>query len=392
MKHAAYGLLAAFLASGVYGDIPTTAEGWYTPSGGFTATSGTGTIYYGYDSKTGMWKETTVTVDSEGNVTNGDDIPFQRNFDLMTAYQALVKACANEAVLGNHAEAIETIAKNLANPLCVANMSLFVRVGGESQAIRCARETKGVPVVNRRFCPRTKHQSGDNCSAYGVATYLEFIRSYTGNEMQRIDVAKMHGYALANAPKDIKGGNTRSADCLEWAAKQMPNEDYAIAQIALLHDYNDVDEMRAMTIRLVADFGGFLASVETTDEWVLLDMRCAEICRQMFGRYTNEITGRNVKVKALDEGYAIPVSGNHCVVVYGYDDDFVYFQNTWGDTWGDRGHAKITWSEFARQFMMAEVFAPRLEISEWLRGLSDGIDNSERLRIEVEASEPTPND
>ena len=32
MKHAAYGLLAAFLAQGVYGAIPTTASGWYTPS------------------------------------------------------------------------------------------------------------------------------------------------------------------------------------------------------------------------------------------------------------------------------------------------------------------------------------------------------------------------
>lgn len=32
MKKAAYGLLAAFLAQGVYGAIPKTAEGWYTPS------------------------------------------------------------------------------------------------------------------------------------------------------------------------------------------------------------------------------------------------------------------------------------------------------------------------------------------------------------------------
>lgn len=32
MKYAVYGLLAAFLAQGVYGDIPTTASGWYTPS------------------------------------------------------------------------------------------------------------------------------------------------------------------------------------------------------------------------------------------------------------------------------------------------------------------------------------------------------------------------
>lgn len=112
MKYAACGLLAAFLAMGAYGDIPTTAEGWYTPSGGFSAVSGTGTIYYGYDRDTEQWLSTTVTVDDEGNVTGGN-VDFMRDFDLMTAYDALVKACKNEAVLANHAEAIETLGENL---------------------------------------------------------------------------------------------------------------------------------------------------------------------------------------------------------------------------------------------------------------------------------------
>lgn len=114
MKHAAYGLLAAFLALGVYGDIPTTAEGWYTPSGGFTATEGTGTIYYGYDRQTGQWQTTTVTVDAEGNITGGMD-DFGREKDLMTAYQALVKALYNEAYNALQDEAIATIGKNLHN-------------------------------------------------------------------------------------------------------------------------------------------------------------------------------------------------------------------------------------------------------------------------------------
>ena len=112
MKYAACGLLAAFLAMGAYGDIPTTAEGWYTPSGGFSAVSGTGTIYYGYDRDTGQWLSTTVTVDDKGNVTGGN-VDFMRDYDLATAYEALVKACNNEAVLANHAEAIETLGENL---------------------------------------------------------------------------------------------------------------------------------------------------------------------------------------------------------------------------------------------------------------------------------------
>ena len=112
VKKAAYGLLAAFLAAGVYGAIPTTAEGWYTPRGGFSAASGTGTIYYGYDTKTGQWQTKTVTVDDKGKVTGGD-VDFKHNYELMTAYQALKRALGNEAVLANHDEAIETLGKNL---------------------------------------------------------------------------------------------------------------------------------------------------------------------------------------------------------------------------------------------------------------------------------------
>ena len=112
MKHAAYGLVAAFLATGVYGAIPTTAEGWYEPEGGFTAQSGTGTIYYGYDRATGQWQTTTVTVDEQGNIEGGD-IDFGRDYDLMTAYQALTKALYNEAYNAVQDEAIQTIGKNL---------------------------------------------------------------------------------------------------------------------------------------------------------------------------------------------------------------------------------------------------------------------------------------
>lgn len=112
VKKAAYGLLAAFLAAGVYGAIPTTAEGWYEPEGGFTAQSGTGTIYYGYDAKTHQWQTTTVTVDGQGKIEGGD-IDFGRDYDLMTAYQALTKALYNEAYNAVQDEAIQTIGKNL---------------------------------------------------------------------------------------------------------------------------------------------------------------------------------------------------------------------------------------------------------------------------------------
>lgn len=135
MKYAAYGLLAAFLASGVYGDIPTTAEGWYTPSGGFAAQSGTGTIYYGYDRTTGQWQTTTVTVDDEGNIEGGME-DFGRDYDLLTAYQALVKACANEAGLLKLSEAIETIGGNLHDLTSKTGIKITNPQTGQSYTIR----------------------------------------------------------------------------------------------------------------------------------------------------------------------------------------------------------------------------------------------------------------
>lgn len=394
MKYVSYGLLAAFLAQGVYAAIPTSAESWYTPNGGmFKTTSSTGFVYY-FDELGGWVQDAIITVDEDGNITGYDG-----NIDELgpayPAYLAMVEALHAETLAKRNKERIEAIGENLENPLDIAPVLLFVCFDGKRQVVRCGRENGDRSVVNRRFCSRTKDQRGNGCSAYGVATYIEFINSYTGKDMWNIDVAEMNRYAMANAPQNLKGGNTRSCDCFEWAAKQMPDEDYAAAQISLLNGravggYNDIDDIRAATIRLVTDFGGFLASVDTTDEWVLLDLRCANACRQTFGRHAKEITGRNVKVSV--EGCAqVQVSGSHCVVVYGWDDDFVYFQNAWGDAWGDCGHAKITWSEFARQFKMAEIFAPRLEIVEWLRRFPHEYANPEWLRIEAATPAPPPN-
>ena len=111
MKYAAYGLLAAFLAMGVYGAVPTTAEGWYTPPGGFSRQSGSGTVWYLDDE--GNERSVSVSVDDEGKVTGG--MGTIADTTLKTSYEALVKACANEAWNALQDEAIATIGKNLHN-------------------------------------------------------------------------------------------------------------------------------------------------------------------------------------------------------------------------------------------------------------------------------------
>ncbi len=143
MKKAAYGLLAAFLAYWAHGAIPTTAEGWYTPSGGWTAQSGTGTIYYDYDRNTGVWKTTTVTVDDEGNIITGGIADFGRNYELRTACEALEKALKNTATLLNHKEAIESIGKNLHDLTSKSGIKITNPETGRSYTIKFGSGTIG---------------------------------------------------------------------------------------------------------------------------------------------------------------------------------------------------------------------------------------------------------
>ena len=119
MKKAACGLLAASLALMAHGAVPTTAEGWYVPSGGFTRQSGSGTVWYLDGS--GHEQETTVRVDDYGQIS-GDTLLFE-DVALKTAYNALVKACEVEAYSMVQDEAIATIGANLHD---MVNGGLFV--------------------------------------------------------------------------------------------------------------------------------------------------------------------------------------------------------------------------------------------------------------------------
>lgn len=119
MKYAACGLVAAFLALMAHGAVPTGAEGWYTPAGGFTKQSGSGTVYWWDDGKE---QSAFVSVDAFGKISGGITVP-DGSPELRTAYEALVKACEIEAYSMKQDEAIETIGRNLDE---MVNGGLFV--------------------------------------------------------------------------------------------------------------------------------------------------------------------------------------------------------------------------------------------------------------------------
>ena len=107
-------VMILFCAWGAFAAIPDSASGWYTPKNGFKAEDGEGVVW-GYDRDTHGWFEFgKVKVNSNGEITGGlENTDFQGDPAWKTAYDALVKACRNEALLNDHDQAIETLGKKL---------------------------------------------------------------------------------------------------------------------------------------------------------------------------------------------------------------------------------------------------------------------------------------
>lgn len=116
VKKAAYGLLAAFFALGVYGDIPTTAEGWYEPEGGYKTNNAKGTIGC-IDHESGTYVELDVLVDSDGNIKAADGGSLPLPDDLPDIYNVIYEAVRNtlktETIARQNKERIKEIGKNL---------------------------------------------------------------------------------------------------------------------------------------------------------------------------------------------------------------------------------------------------------------------------------------
>lgn len=107
-------VMILFCAWGAFAAIPDSASGWYTPENGFKAENGEGVVW-GYDRNTHEWVEFgKVEVDSNGGIIKGlANEDFQGDPAWKTAYDALVKACRNEALLNDHGQAIKTLGENL---------------------------------------------------------------------------------------------------------------------------------------------------------------------------------------------------------------------------------------------------------------------------------------
>jgi len=69
--------------------------------------------------------------------------------------------------------------------------------------------------------------------------------------------------------------------------------------------------------------------------------------------------------KAGGDGWVIrggAAAGGHAVLGVGYSipQDFFSFQNSWADTWGNRGFGRISWGQFNEEFQYGLIFDRKL--------------------------------
>ena len=228
----------------------------------------------------------------------------------------------------------------------------------------------GVSVDHGACCPKAKSQGGDKCAAYAVASYLDALQRFNGTGAV-VDIDHMHRCAAERWRRQGGAGDvSRARDCFEfWLEDSKDRREVATVAIGFGHQAERADKMRHLVSSLLSRFGVFVANVETTDEWQLLNSELAQFCEAYFGRRLDAITGLPHKITSFDGKQS---HGGHCVVVYGCDEEFVYFLNTWGEGWGDRGRGKIVWGEFAKQFKSAQFLTDRKGIDEWVSDISSG--------------------
>ena len=245
-----------------------------------------------------------------------------------------------------------------------------VRLGNEKPRYVPCKAGCCVSVDHGAYCGRAKRQCGDECAAYAVASYLEALRRFDGT-CAVVDADRMHGRAAERWRRQGGAGDvSRARDCFEfWLEESKDRREVATVAIGFGHQAERADKMRYLVSSLLSRFGVFVANVETTDEWQLLNSELAQFCEAYFGRRLDAITGLPHKITSFDGKQS---HGGHCVVVYGCDEEFVYFLNTWGEGWGDRGRGKIVWGEFAKQLKSAQFLTDRKGIDEWVSDISSG--------------------
>ena len=318
--------LSAFV--GLCEDEPSGPEFWYQPQEWVGGEIGTGYVYWG---RAKDIVEYEIRMDDEGYFIGEDweNIVSQvgGNPSMLTALGAMKAALESQARI-----------MVLPEPSGVVEFEKRVRVAYHTP--NC--EALPAMVYNLDKCGPTRTQGGvGNCAAMATATYSDFVHNMTGAGVADVNAAELYDAARVVWKATKEGVPLGAAFELLKLRCGEKLKDYGIARFYFPHGTQTEANVRAFTMSAVASFGGFVASVNATEEW--FDLNAPSV----FGEWNPfVIRGDNTRP-----------TGPHCVLVCGYDNDGVIIQNTWGPGFGFHGFCKMTWGEYAREFESATFFA-----------------------------------
>lgn len=170
--------------------------------------------------------------------------------------------------------------------------------------------------------------STPQCAAYSASSMVENILwKRNGFVTDDINPEKLYRYA-----KTIDGSPDGDGTTLTAILEAVLKEGWFDTKKCQVRVITNVFDLKAA----IHKYGTCIAGFDITDEW-----------------YEGKpVIAGKASAKAV---------GGHAVQVVGYDQDYLYIQNSWGDKWGHRGFAKLTWDAVAKQFMYAACLTNSLD-------------------------------
>jgi len=177
----------------------------------------------------------------------------------------------------------------------------------------------------RDMCLKSDDQGRTSqCAGFATAGFIEVQNWKSKHYPEQVDAP-----AIYKEAKRIDG-YTGEGTMLDDAVKASINLKFANGHGIYIS--NTIDDIKFA----IHQYGVCIAGFMITDEW-------------------NEVEKETGFIRIIEK----PTKrGGHAVLLCGYDDNGIYIQNSWGESWGIYGFGILRWNQFSQQLMQAMVIVP----------------------------------
>jgi|SRR5574344_704811 hypothetical protein len=180
-------------------------------------------------------------------------------------------------------------------------------------------------IDNRQLCAPTDNQlDTPHCSAFSIANIVEAWYWKLSGKIVNLNADQIYAHA-----KMLDGDPDSEGTYLEYAIKAaislcgLDSKNYKTGVL-----YNDKSQLTAESIKfLIHKFDFVHAGFSINSGWYNASMNDPVI----------HASSQQV--------------GGHAVLLCGYDQQGVYIQNSWGNSWGAKGFAILPWSDVLKELM-----------------------------------------